>query len=89
MALGADAAQLARLVVRQGLTIAAVGIVLGLVGALLSTRLLANWLYGVTPLDAATFGWSAAGTLAIAALASYLPARRATHIDPLVALRAE
>ena len=68
---------------------AATGIVLGLAGAAASTRLLESWLYGVKPLDAPTFAWSATGMLVIAALASYLPARRAARIDPLVTLKAE
>ena len=53
------------------------------------TRLLQSWVYGVTPLDPATFAGSAAGMLVIAAAASYLPARRAARVDPLIALRAE
>jgi putative ABC transport system permease protein len=89
MALGANASQVSRLVVKQGLALGVTGVVLGLAGAAASTRLLESWLYGVTPLDGPTFGWSAAGMLAIAALASYLPARRAARIDPLLALRAE
>jgi putative ABC transport system permease protein len=89
MALGAEAGQVTRLFLRQGLTLAAAGIVLGLAGAAASTRFLASWLYGVTPLDVPTFAVSAAGMLAIAALASYLPARRATRIDPLITLRTE
>jgi putative ABC transport system permease protein len=89
MALGADAGQVAGLVVRQGLTLGGTGVVLGLAGAAASTRLLESWLYGVKPLDAPTFAWAAAGMLVIAALASYLPARRAARIDPLVTLRAE
>ena len=89
VALGANASQVTVLVVRQGMTLAIAGIVLGLAGAAASTRLLESWLYGVTPLDLPTFAWAAAGMLAIAALASYLPSRRAARIDPLVALRAE
>ena len=89
MALGAEPGQVTRLFLRQGLARTATGIVLGLAGAAASTRLLESWLYGVKPLDAPTFAWSAAGMLAIAALASYLPARRAARIDPLVTLRAE
>ena len=89
MALGANAAQVTRLVVHQGLTLAVTGVVLGLAGAAASTRLLQGWLYGVTPLDTGTFAWSAAAMLLIAGLASYLPARRATRIDPLVTLKAE
>jgi putative ABC transport system permease protein len=89
MALGANPGQVTRLVVRQGLTLAGIGIVLGLGGAAASTRLLESWLYGVKPLDAPTFAWSAAGMVVLAALASCLPARRAARIDPLVTLRAE
>jgi ABC-type antimicrobial peptide transport system permease subunit len=77
------------MVVRQALALAAAGILLGLAGAAASTRLLAGWLYGVTPLDTATFAWSAGGMMVIAFAASYLPARRAARVDPLVALRAE
>ena len=89
MALGAESRQVTRLFLRQGLALTAMGIVLGLAGAAASTRLLDSWLYGVKPLDLPTFAWSAAGMLAIAAAASYLPARRAARIDPLVTLRAE
>ena len=89
MALGAEPAQVTRLFLRQGLARTATGIVLGLAGAAASTRLLESWLYGVKPLDLPTFAWSAAGMLVIAALASYLPARRAARIDPLVTLKAE
>ena len=54
-----------------------------------STRLLASWLYGVTPLDSRTFAISAATMLIVATAASYFPARRASRVDPIVALRAE
>jgi putative ABC transport system permease protein len=89
MALGANASQVIRLFVRQGVTLGVTGVALGLAGAAASTRLLESWLYGVKPLDAPTFAWSAAGMLALAALASYLPARRAARVDPLTTLRAE
>ena len=89
MALGANAGQVTRMVVRQGLVLGLSGIMLGLAGAAASTRLLESWLYGVTPLDPRTFAWSASGMLVIAALASYLPARRAARIDPLITLRSE
>jgi putative ABC transport system permease protein len=87
MALGARPQQVTALVVRQGLTMALIGVLLGLAGAFGSTRLLSGWLYGVSPLDARTFALSAVAMLAIAALASYLPARRAAQVDPLVSLR--
>jgi len=89
MALGANPAAVSRMVVRQAAGIAAAGIVLGLAGAAASTRLIASWLYGVTPLDVPTFAWSAAAMLVIAVAASYLPVRRAARVDPLIALRAE
>ena len=89
MALGANANGVAALVMRQGLAVAVAGIALGLAGAAASTRLIASWLYGITPLDPRTFAASAVGMLAIAAAASYLPARRASRVDPIVALRAE
>ena len=89
VALGANAAQVTSLVVRQGMMLAVAGILLGLGGAAASTRLLESWLYGVTPLDLPTFAWASAGMLATALLASYVPARRAARIDPLVALRTE
>ena len=89
MALGARPVQVIGLFMRQGLTVTLLGLILGLAGAAASTRLLESWLYGVKPLDVPTFAWSAAGMLVIAALASYLPARRAARIDPLVTLKAE
>ena len=89
MALGSRPSQVTGLFLRRGLTIAAFGVALGLGGAAASTRLLQSWLYGVTPLDPATFGWSAAVMLGVAAVASYLPARAAARVDPLVALRTE
>jgi len=89
MALGANAGDVSRMVVRQAAGIAAAGIVLGLAGAAASTRLIASWLYGVTPLDLPTFAWSATGMLAVAIGASYIPVRRASRVDPLVALRME
>jgi len=87
MALGAPPRRVALLVLAQGLGLALAGVAVGLAGAAASTRLLEGWLFGVTPLDRTTFIASAIGMLAIAALATYLPVRRATRIDPLVALR--
>jgi putative ABC transport system permease protein len=74
---------------RQGLALAVLGILLGLAGAAATTRFLQSWLYGVTPLNPPTFVGSSVALLAIAALASYFRARRASRVDPLVALRAE
>jgi putative ABC transport system permease protein len=87
MALGANPRDVWRMVLAQGVGLAMAGVILGLAGAAASTRLIASWLYGVTPLDPKTFAASAAGMVLIAAIASYIPARRATRIDPLVALR--
>jgi putative ABC transport system permease protein len=89
MALGADPRRVAMLVLGQGVGLAAGGIALGLAGAAGSTRFIASWLYGVPPLDPRTFAGCALGMLVVAALASYLPVRRAARIDPVVAGRAE
>jgi predicted permease len=89
IALGATPAAVRRMVVRQGLAIAAAGLALGLAGAAALTRLMRSLLYGVTPTDPVTFAGVAAVLVGIAVLASYLPARRATRVDPILALRAE
>jgi predicted permease len=88
-ALGAQARELLALVVGQGVRLAALGVTLGLAGALALTRVLGSQLYGVSATDPATFAFLAALVLAVAALASWLPARRATRVDPMVALRQE
>jgi putative ABC transport system permease protein len=87
MALGADRRAVANLVVGQGLTVAAVGVVLGLAGAFAVTRLLAALLFAVSPTDPATFALVPVLLLGVAALASYLPARRAAAVEPSEALR--
>ncbi|MBX6365223.1 MAG: ABC transporter permease, partial [Gemmatimonadetes bacterium] len=89
MALGASRRDVVALVLRGGLGLALLGTALGLVGALAGSRVLASLLYGVGPLDPVTFLGVPAAVLAAAALASWLPARRATRVDPIVALRAE
>jgi predicted permease len=89
MALGAEAGQVLAMVVRQGLALAGVGVVLGLALAFGVTRLMSAILVGVGPADPLTFGSVAGGLLVVALLASYLPARRAARVDPLVALRTE
>lgn len=89
LALGAEPGALKRWIAGQGLRLAAAGLTLGLAGAAAATRLLRALLYGVTPGDPATF-LAAAAVLAAACLAaSYLPARRATAVDPVAALRGE
>ncbi len=89
MALGARTADVVRLVLRKGMMLALVGVALGLTGALALTRVMTTLLFGVTPTDAVTFGGVSALLLIIALLACYIPARRATKVDPLVALRYE
>jgi len=89
MALGAAPASVIGSVMRRNLALIGAGTCAGLAMALAGTRLLAKLLFGVGPFDAATFA-AAAGLLAMAAMAaSYLPARRATRVDPMVALRGE
>jgi ABC-type antimicrobial peptide transport system permease subunit len=75
--------------VRQGLAEAAAGLVCGLTAAFALTRLMASVLFGVSPTDPATFLSASTALVAAAALASYLPAQRATRINPVEALRAE
>jgi len=87
LALGAEQADLLRLVVRQGAVLAIIGIVIGLLAALLLTRLMSTMLYKVGALDLTTFVLAPSVFLLIALLASYLPARRATKVDPIEALR--
>ena len=89
IALGAPSAQVVGMVVRQGMVVAAVGLVVGLAAAVGTTRLLGSLLYGVSPLDAATFGGAAAALLVATLLANWIPARRAATADPLAVLRAD
>jgi ABC-type antimicrobial peptide transport system permease subunit len=89
MALGAQRVQVLTLVLRRGAILTGAGILLGLAGATAGTRLLEGMLFGVTPLDPLTFIAVSLLFGLVAMLASYLPARRATHVDPMVALRTE
>ena len=89
MALGSDRGQVLRGVLGEGAWLAGAGLALGMTGALLLSRFLAGLLYEVTPLDAVTYAITAFGLVSVALGASWLPARRATEVDPIVALRAE
>jgi putative ABC transport system permease protein len=89
LALGAEHADILRLVVRQGLMLAIAGIAIGLMASLLLTRLMSSMLYKVGTLDLATFLLTPLVFLCITLFASYLPARRATKVDPIEALRCE
>jgi putative ABC transport system permease protein len=89
VALGANAADVVRLVVWQGLLPTLTGAALGIIGALALSRLLVGLLYGVSPRDLPTYITVCAAVLAAAGFASYIPARRATCIDPLTAIRHE
>jgi predicted permease len=88
-ALGAEGGEVMGMVVRQGLRLTAVGVILGLAGALAGTRLLTGFLHEVSPTDPTTFVLVAGVILLVSALASFFPARRASGVDPLEALRVE
>src|SRR5215213_7192598 len=89
MALGAKTIDVLNLVMRDGLKLVLIGIVVGIAGALLLTRLMATLLFGVTATDAVTYVTVALGLIIVALFACCIPARRATKVDPLVALRFE
>jgi len=89
MALGAEPASILRLVLRKGLGLALMGIAIGLAGSLALTRFLKSLLYEVSPTDPATFVVISALVLLASGVACYIPARRATRVDPLDALRYE
>jgi putative ABC transport system permease protein len=89
MALGANAKAVVWLVFRETTHVILAGVAIGLPLALAATRLLSGFLYGLTATDPATVATATACLVAAAALSAYIPARRATRVDPLVALRAE
>jgi putative ABC transport system permease protein len=89
MALGADVRVVVVMVLRQGLILAAAGLILGLMCSLLLTRVLSSLLFGVTPTDPVTFGLVSSTLVFVAFVACYVPARRAASVDPTIALRYE
>jgi putative ABC transport system permease protein len=89
MALGAQTADVLRLVVGQGLKLTIIGIAIGLAGAFVVTRLMESLLFGVSPTDPTTFVTVAIVLAGVALLASFIPAHRASKVDPMVALRYE
>jgi ABC-type antimicrobial peptide transport system permease subunit len=89
IALGAQRVDVLWLVVRQALGMTMAGVVLGSAAAAALTRLLTSYLFEVRPFDGLTFAAAAAVLVAVAFVASYVPARRASNVDPVIALRAE
>jgi putative ABC transport system permease protein len=89
MALGARRTDVLRMTVKQGLRLVSVGMLLGLAAAVLLTRVLASLLFGISATDPITFIGISLVLLAVAILASYVPALRATKVDPIVALRVQ
>jgi putative ABC transport system permease protein len=89
MALGARAGTVVGLVMRRGATLALIGIVVGTIGGLIATRLMSKLLFGIAPSDPGTFATTAAILGAVALLATYVPGRRATMVNPVTVLRGE
>ena len=89
LALGATPRHILRLMLGQGMKLTLIGVAIGLAGAIAVTRLMRSLLFAVAPTDLMTFGISSAGLIIVALLACFIPARRATKVDPLVALRYE
>ena len=86
MALGATGSDVMRMIVGHGLGLTMMGLAAGGLGAFLVTKAMAKLLYGIAPTDPATYGGVALLLIAVAALACYIPARRASRVDPMVAL---
>jgi ABC-type antimicrobial peptide transport system permease subunit len=89
MALGAEAGQVRRMVVAQGAKVVGIGAAIGIAAALASTRALRSMLFGVDAMDVSTFVAMSASMIVVGLLASYVPARRASSVDPIESLRGE
>jgi putative ABC transport system permease protein len=89
IAMGAQRSDILRMVIGEGMSLVCAGVIVGVLAALGATRLLGGLLYGVSPTDPLAFAATITGLSVVALLACYLPARRATRIDPLAALRSE
>jgi putative ABC transport system permease protein len=89
MALGADGRKVLLLVLREGLSVTLVGVAIGVMAALALSRLMADYVYGIRATDPLTFASAAVVLVGVALVSSYLPALRATRVDPIVALRHE
>src|SRR5207249_519065 len=89
MALGAQRGNVIRLVLSEAMTLVAIGVVIGLAGALAAGRAVSSFLYGLAPADPVALSAATLLLIVVGALASYIPARRATKVDPMVALRYE
>jgi putative ABC transport system permease protein len=89
LALGARPGEVLGLVLRGGLALIAAGLIVGIAAGALATRLVASALYGIDPFDPPTFAGVAVMLVTVAMVASYVPARRATRVDPIAALRSE
>jgi putative ABC transport system permease protein len=89
VALGAQTSDVLKLVVKNGMSLALIGVVIGLAASFALTRLMSGFLLGVAPTDAGVFTVVSVGLIAVALVACYIPARRTAKVDPLVALRYE
>lgn len=89
IAMGARARDITRLIVRDGMTLVGIVVVLGLIASAAVTRMLSSFLFGVTPIDPLTLGAAVTLLAGVSIVACYIPARRATRVDPLTVLKAE